>query len=124
MTNDASASRFDFSRLHARQARAEALATETAAGLRALVQARVLPILHRYRAGRAWLFGSIAAGRAHACSDVDLLVLGITAADYWPLRYGLEQALERPIDLLTQDDDPVMVRKIIERGVLIHDPHP
>jgi len=113
---------FDFSRLHARQAQERAAAVAIAARLAALVRDRVPPILRRYGAGRAWLFGSIAAGRCHARSDVDLLVLGIAAADYWALRHDLEQALDRPVDLLTQDDDPVMVRKVTERGVLIHEP--
>jgi predicted nucleotidyltransferase len=83
---------FDFSRLHARQAREQAEAVAIAAQLAALVLERVPPILRRYGAGRAWLFGSVAAGRCHGRSDVDLLVLGIAAADYWALRHDLEQA--------------------------------
>jgi uncharacterized protein len=114
---------FDFSQLRARQAREQASAVARAERLAALVRERVPPILRRYGAGRAWLFGSIAAGRCHARSDVDLLVLGIAAADYWALRHDLEQTLDRPVDLLTQDDDPIMVRKVTERGVLIHEPH-
>ncbi|WP_058557781.1 nucleotidyltransferase family protein [Thiohalocapsa sp. ML1] len=113
---------FDFSRLHARQAQERAEAVANATRLAALVREQVPPILRRYGAGCAWLFGSIAAGRCHARSDVDLLVLGIAAADYWALRHDLEQALDRPVDLLTQDDDPIMVRKVTERGVLIHEP--
>lgn len=113
---------FDFSLLHARQAREQASAVARAARLSALVRERVPPILGRYGAGRAWLFGSVAAGRCHARSDVDLLVLGIPAGDYWALRHDLEEALECPVDLLTQDDDPIMVRKVTERGVLIHEP--
>jgi len=74
--------------------------------------------------GRAYLFGSIAEGRAHAHSDVDLLVMDVPAATYWDLRHDLEQALGRPLDLLTQDDDPVLVGKIIARGELIDGPHP
>jgi hypothetical protein len=50
---------------------------------------------------------------------VDLLVLGIGPAAYWALRQELEQALGRPLDLHTQDDDPVFVAKAIDRGKLI-----
>lgn len=73
---------------------------------------------------RAYLFGSIAEGRVGAQSDVDLLVLGVCAAAYWNLRRDLEQALGRPLDLFTQDDDPVFVAKIIARGQVIYGPHP
>ena len=114
---------FDFGKLRARQAQEREGLRAEGARLQALVGCVVPPILRRYGATRGWLFGSIAAGLCHARSDVDLLVLGVPAAAYWAPRHDLEQALDRPVDLLTQDDDPVMVRKITERGVLIHEPH-
>ena len=114
--------RFDFSRLHARQRRERVAGEALARELQALVRRVVPPLLVRFGASRGYLFGSIAAGRAHARSDVDLLVLGVGAAAYWELRHALEAALARPVDLLTGDDDPVIVDKIIARGVLIHGP--
>jgi predicted nucleotidyltransferase len=49
-------------------------------------------------------------------SDLDLLVIPVTAENYWPLRRDLEAVVDRPLDLYTQDDDPDFVRKIMERG--------
>jgi predicted nucleotidyltransferase len=82
----------------------------------------VPPVLRAHGVERAWLFGSLARGTAHARSDVDLLVLGVGAGDYWELRHDLERALERPLDLITQDDDPVFVAKARARGVQIYGP--
>ncbi len=64
--------------------------------------------------------GSIADGTADADSDVDLVVMGVAPADYWALRRELEQALGRPVDLHTQDDDPAFVTKAIARGQQIY----
>jgi hypothetical protein len=50
--------------------------------------------------------------------------MDVPAATYWDLRHDLEQALGRPLDLLTQDDDSVLVGKIIARGEMIDGPHP
>ncbi|MBK1633012.1 DNA polymerase beta [Thiohalocapsa halophila] len=111
---------FDTSKLRARRARERAEQAVAAARLHALVLDVVPPILARFGATAAYLFGSVAAGTAHADSDVDLLVLGIGPAAYWALRQELEQALGRPLDLHTQDDDPVFVAKAIHRGKLIY----
>ena len=115
---------FDFSKLKARWAREQAGTRAESSRLRDQVRREVPPILHRYGVTRAYLFGSVAEGRARAHSDVDLLVMDVTAATYWNLRHDLEQALRRPLDLLTQDDDPVLVGKIIARGELIDGPQP
>ena len=77
--------------------------------------------MHRYGVRKAWLFGSVAAGAAGPASDLDLLVTPVSAQDYWSLRRELESALDWPLDLYTQDDDPVFVRKIMERGELIYE---
>ena len=57
-------------------------------------------------------------GRAHARSDIDLVVLGTDPADYRALRRDLEEAFRRPIDLHTESDAPRFVSKAIERGKL------
>lgn len=51
--------------------------------------------------------------------DLVVLGIGIGPADYWNLRHELEQALGRPLDLHTQDDDPTLVTKAIARGECI-----
>ena len=113
---------FDFgklrSRWHGELAEQQRLSRELGGRVRAVVP----PILRAYGITRAYLFGSIPTGRAGRFSDVDLLVIGAQATLYWDLRRDLEQALGRPLDLFTQDDDPVLVAKIIARGELIYGP--
>jgi predicted nucleotidyltransferase len=114
---------FDISALRRRRSREQAARASESARLHALVLAVVPQLVARYGATAAYLFGSIAAGTAHARSDVDLVVLGIGPADYWNLRHELEQALGRPLDLHTQDDDPTLVTKAIARGECIYVRH-
>jgi uncharacterized protein len=111
---------FDIAKLRARRAATEAERAAAAARLRALVLEVVPPIVARYGAAAAYLFGSVANGSAHARSDVDLVVLGIGPATYWELRRELEEALGRPLDLHTQDDDPTFVAKAVARGECIY----
>jgi predicted nucleotidyltransferase len=115
---------FDFSKLKERRAREREEARSTSARLAAEVRLTITPILQSHGVTRAYLFGSIAEGGAGARSDVDLLVLGVGAAAYWDLRHALELALGRPLDLFTQDDDPVFVAKVMTRGQVIYDPEP
>jgi len=127
MTNsatDLTRSPFDFSKLKARWDLERAQTRIASVRLEAQVRLAATPILQAYGVTRAYLFGSIAAGRAGARSDVDLLVLGVGAAAYWDLRRDLEQVLGRPLELFAQDDDPVFVAKVIARGQVIYGPHP
>jgi len=86
------------------------------AALRGRLLERGLPVLRAYGVREAWLFGSVASGTSGPQSDLDLLVVPLKALDYWSLRRELEAVLECPLDLYTQDDDPVFVRKVMERG--------
>ena len=125
MTNpapDRSDPPFDFSKLKARWAGEREEKRAASHRLAAEVRAVASPILQSFGVNRAYLFGSIAEGPASARSDVDLLVLGVGAAAYWDLRRVLEQALGRPLDLFSQDDDPVFVAKIMARGQVIYGP--
>ena len=79
------------------------------------------PVLRAYAVREAWLCGSVAAGTAAPESDVDLLVMPVSAGDYWPLRRDLEAVLGCPLDLYTQDDDPTFLCKVMERGELIYE---
>jgi uncharacterized protein len=81
---------------------------------------RAPPVFRAHGVRIAYLFGSVADGTAGPASDVDLLVIPVKAAAYWPLRRDLEAALGHPLDLYTQDDDPVFVRKVMERGELVY----
>jgi uncharacterized protein len=113
---------FDFGKLKARWAREREAMRDESERMRALVQSGAIPILKTYGATAVYLFGSVAQGQATPSSDLDLLALGIGHADYWDLRRDLEQALGRPLDLFTQDDDAILVAKIIARGQCIYGP--
>ena len=105
-----------FEKLGRRWRRERAERASRSAELRRLLVERGGPVLRAYGVRNAWLFGSVAAGTAEAGSDLDLLVVPVAAADFWPLRRDLEAAMGRPVDLYTQDEDPVFVQKIMERG--------
>lgn len=83
-----------------------------------------VPILKRYGIGKAILFGSLQHGQSHDQSDIDLLVFPLASKQYWVFRYELEQALDFPVDVYTQTDDAVFVRKMTERGETIYEAQP
>jgi len=113
-----------FSKLERRwEAERQARAARSA-HLRRLLIERGLPVLRAYGVRRVWLFGSVAAGTAGTASDIDLLAMPVTPADFWDLRRDLEAALDHPLDLYTQDDDADLVRKVMERGELINEVQP
>ena len=41
--------------------------------------------------------------------------------EYWEFRHELEEAIQTHLDLHTQDDDPKIVTKILERGIVIYE---
>lgn len=94
----------------------------------ALVGETAAPILKKWGVRRAWVYGSVALGRAQTGSDVDMIVempqgeyLGFGIVD---LRYALSQALGRKVDLHTPPNEGSTrsVARIIERTkVLVYD---
>ena len=113
-----------FSKLEKRWRDERAARQARSADLRRRLAERGLPVLRGYGARRVWLFGSVADGRADAGSDIDLLAIPIENESYWSARSDLEEALEHPVDLYTQDDDAGFVRKVMERGELIDEVQP
>jgi predicted nucleotidyltransferase len=87
---------------------------------KAMVVARAKPIFERFGIRQAVLFGSLVQGNSSEHSDVDLLVTPLAAAHYWEFRHVLERALELPVDIYTQDDEPQFVAKVLERGEVIY----
>ena len=79
-----------------------------------------MPIFKKYKIKEAYLFGSLASGRCEESSDVDLFVSPLPSNSYWTFRSELEESVQLPIDLYTNDDDRVLVKKILERGVKIY----
>lgn len=88
---------------------------------KALVCSQARPVFKRFGIRQAILFGSLQDGRSSARSDVDLLVMPLPPERYWEFRQALEQALERLVDIYTQDDDPRLVAKVLKRGEVIYD---
>lgn len=113
-----------FSKVKARWRKERDERTSRSAALRRRLAECGAPVLRAYGVRDAWLFGSVAAGTAEPGSDLDLLVVPVTAVDFWPLRRDLEALLDCSLDLYTQDDDPVFVRKIMERGEPIREIQP
>jgi predicted nucleotidyltransferase len=114
----------EFAKLEARWRRERAERAERSGELRRRLLERAGPVLRGYGVRQVWLFGSVASGTAQANSDLDLLVVPVTVADFWPLRRDLEAALGHPVDLYTQDDEEQFVRKVRERGELIYEVQP
>ena len=61
--------------------------------------AAVLPLLKKYRAEKAILFGSYARQDADAASDIDLLVVGGKDFDLTDIAEELHCALGKPVDV-------------------------
>ena len=84
----------------------------------------VVPIARRHGVAALYLFGSYARGEATADSDIDLLMDGGDIRSLYQLsafRLDLEDALGKPVDLLTLGhNDPMFVRKIRKDEVMIY----
>jgi predicted nucleotidyltransferase len=79
------------------------------------------PVFERFGIRKVVLFGSVAGGRSAVGSDIDLLVLPLAGAQYWDFKRALEEAWTYPVDLYTQDDDPIFVNKILTRGQVVYE---
>ncbi|EGV17713.1 nucleotidyltransferase family protein [Thiocapsa marina] len=112
--------RFDYSALKARWDAQRNASASLSARLLEQVEREGAAVFRRYHATRATAFGSLVEGRAHARSDIDLIVFGTDPADYWALRRDLEETFGRPIDLHTESDDARFVSKAIARGKVIY----
>lgn len=76
------------------------------------------PVFERFGIRKVVLFGSMAGGRSAVGSDIDLPLAG---AENWDFKRALEEALTYPVDLYTQDDDPIFVNKILTRGQVVYE---
>ena len=79
-----------------------------------------IPVFKEYNVQAVYLFGSVAAGSSRQASDIDLYVCGLAEDQYWNFRHDLEEAVELPIDLYTDGDDPIFIKKIIARGEKVY----
>jgi predicted nucleotidyltransferase len=89
--------------------------------LRSLLLERGISLFIKFDIRKVIVFGSVADGVCSERSDLDILVLPLKNNRYWEFRYELEEAVNLPIDLYTDLDDPILVEKIISRGETIYE---
>ncbi len=79
------------------------------------------PVFRKFGIEKVWLFGSVICGHARETSDIDILAIPLQTVHYWAFRHELEEAVSLPVDLYTQEDDPVFIDKIMKRGEVIYE---
>ncbi len=93
---------------------------ETAGGMVQRIAGMRRELSQRFSVTRIGVFGSFARGEAHPDSDVDILVeLAEPTFDHFmDLKFHLEEALQRPVDLVMAEAVKPRLKPIIEREVL------
>lgn len=79
------------------------------------------PVFEKFGIRKVLLFGSVADDWCSEMSDLDVLVLPLSSRNYWDFRHELEEAVGIPVDLYTEDDDPVFMKKILSRGEVVYE---
>ena len=108
-----------FEKLKKRWREEEAVRQREAAHRKEVLLTRAAPLCKRYGVQEVVLFGSVLAGKSAPTSDIDLLVQPLQSADYWTFKRDIEEVTGYPVDLYTQDDDPLFVSKIRARGEVV-----
>ena len=94
------------------------MAEERAARLRAALPAALAMLRSKHGVGRAWLFGSLAWGRARPDSDVDLAVEGLPTESYFEALAELGGMLPGPVDLVRIEEAGESLRaRILADGI-------
>jgi predicted nucleotidyltransferase len=89
--------------------------------LKFLLLDRGLSVFKKFGICKVIVFGSVADGVCGDRSDLDILVMPLKNSQYWDFRHELEEAVDLPIDLYTDLDDPILVEKIISRGEILYE---
>jgi len=84
------------------------------ARIRARVPAVLDVLVREFRVRRVVLFGSVAAGMAHAGSDIDLAVEGLSPADYFRALARAGDVAGRDVDLVRLEEVSGPLRVIID----------
>jgi len=90
-------------------------------GLRSEVISKGMSLFIKFGVEKVVLFGSVVDERAGEASDIDILVMPLSNDQYWQCRHELEQVINYPVDLYTQDDDQKFVSKVLARGEVIYE---
>lgn len=81
--------------------------------------ARAVHILKEGGCSEVFLFGSLAAGRSRANSDIDLAVRGCPPGEFFHLYGKLMGALEHQVDLVKLDTTDPFAQFLLEHGGLL-----
>jgi predicted nucleotidyltransferase len=82
---------------------------------------RGIAVFKKFGIRRVIVFGSVADGVCSEMSDLDILVMPLKNSQYWDFRHELEEAVDLPIDLYTDLDEPILVEKIVSRGETLYE---
>jgi len=69
-------------------------------------------------AQEVYIFGSVASGRAHEGSDVDLAVAGLPPECFFSTMARLENLFDRSVDLVDLDDATPFTEYLRRKGML------
>lgn len=70
---------------------------------------------------RIIVFGSFTDGSFKICSDLDLYIEGLSAANYFAVKRHIEELLDIDIDLYNDGDNKEFIQKIKSRGVVFYE---
>ncbi len=102
--------------LRRRDERERAAVEARAGALRSRLPAAAHLLRERHGATDIWLFGSLAGGRVHAASDVDLAV-SVRIADYFVALAELAELLDADVDLVELPTAaPSLAARILAEG--------
>jgi predicted nucleotidyltransferase len=73
-------------------------------------------ILKEEGCSEVYIFGSIAKGKTHLNSDIDIAVKGIKAERFFKIFAKLMNAMEHRVDLLDLSSDKYFTRHIFKTG--------
>jgi predicted nucleotidyltransferase len=98
-------------------AQAERAATERGRRARALLPELVEVLVAGWHPGRIWLIGSLASGRFHGGSDIDLVAEGLPAGGFYHACAALDRvAGEFVVDLVPLESARPFVREQLDAG--------
>lgn len=90
------------------------------------LSAKILPVMQPYNIKRLAIFGSVARGDDRPDSDIDILVSlrppgerPVIGLKWFALVDQLSQALQRPVDLVTEDGLSPYIRPDVEKEMII-----
>ena len=87
---------------------------------------KIVPVLRPYKVTRIAIFGSVTRGEAAPGSDLDILVTlpppgerPVIGLKWFDLVDELSTALDRPVDLVTEDGLSPYIRPYVEEEMVI-----